>query len=197
MKDIKNLRAVIAVAALAAATAGFAFAGAASATGVSKSDAGTSSKNSSSDQGQVTVQRERGVVLEGSGSADGLDVMVLVYDNDRHGSSIQVVLGDPDDGGQIGWAEQKEPYVVDGRLAASVEIEGQVLTVSGSVTETGKPKQVHEQHQDAGEQIIVKGTHVQLLTDVSASFGDAVVGLQFAPAFAFDLEVRKVRLYGR
>ena len=190
MRNLINLRAAVSVAALATAAAGFGIAGAANA-----EEPATASGETVSTQSVPTVEHQHGVVLEGTGSVGGLDVMVTVYDNSLYGSSVQVVLGDPDDD-RIGYAEQATPYVVDGQLNAGVEIDGQVVNLSGSVVETGRPEKLREPFQDGGEQIITRGTHTQLVTDVNLSIGDTVVPVTFAPAFAYDLEIRKVDLYG-
>jgi len=190
MRNLSNFRAAVAVAALAISAAGIGIAGAANA-----EEPARASSSAVSAESVPTVDHQRGVVLEGTGSSGGLDVMVTVYDNSLYGSSVQVVLGDPDDD-RIGYAEQGTPYVVDGQLNAGVEIEGRVVTLSGAVVETGRPEKLREPLQDGGEQIITRGTHTQLVTDVHLSVGDTVVPVTFAPAFAYDLEVRKVDLYG-
>jgi len=41
---------------------------------------------------------ERGIVLECQGEAHGLRVWTSVYENQRYGNVVQVVIGDPDDG---------------------------------------------------------------------------------------------------
>jgi hypothetical protein len=146
-------------------------------------------------QNTPTVEQERGIVLEGSGEADGLAASTTVYENDRYGNSVQVVLGDPDDD-RIGYAEQAQPFVVDGHLTATVEIDGRPAVLSGTVVASGRPERLVDPGQDAGEQRVVRGTHTALVTDVTLSYDGTTVPLQFAPAFAYDLEVRTVDLYG-
>jgi hypothetical protein len=150
----------------------------------------------SADHANVNVEHQRGVVLEGSGLAGGVPVAVTVYENSLYGNSIQVVLGDPDNGGQIGFVEQADPFVVHGVLDATVDLGGRTVELTGTVEETGRTTKVIEPIQDAGEQVISKGTHTQLLTDVTLSIDEENVALEFAPAFAYDLEIRKVVLYG-
>jgi hypothetical protein len=148
------------------------------------------------EQANVNVEHQRGIVLEGTGLAGNLPVAVTVYENSLHGNSVQVVLGDPDNGGQIGFVERAQPFVVDGVLNAVVGINGQSIVLSGIVQETGRATKVTEPIQDASEQVISKGTHTQLLTDVTLTFDGKCAALEFAPAFAYDLEIRKVGLYG-
>lgn len=178
--------------------AGLGIAGAATADDASKTAQRSTSAVTavSADQPKVTVEHQRGIVLEGSGLAGDLPVAVTVYENSLHGNSIQVVLGDPDDGGHIGFVEQTQPFVVDGILNATVDVDGQAVELAGTVEQTGRATKVSEPLQDAGEQVISKGTHTQLLTDVTLSFDGKDVSLEFAPAFAYDLEIRKVGLYG-
>jgi hypothetical protein len=159
-------------------------------------DASTAVSSGSAENSNINVEHQRGVVLEGSGLAGDLPVAVTVYENSLHGNSIQVVLGDPDNGGHIGSVEQAEPFVVDGVLNATVDIDGQKVELTGTVEEAGRATKVIEPIQDAGEQIISKGTHTQLFTDITLMFDGKSAALEFAPAFAYDLEIRKVGLYG-
>lgn len=178
--------------------AGLGIAGAATADDASKpAQRSTSAVTAASaEQPRVTVEQQRGIVLEGVGLAGDLPVAVTVYENSLHGNSVQVVLGDPDNGGQIGFVEQAEPFVADGVLNATVDVDGQRVVLAGTVEQTGRATKVSEPIQDAGEQVISKGTHTQLLTDVTLSVDGESVSLDFAPAFAYDLEIRKVGLYG-
>ncbi len=146
-------------------------------------------------QNRPTVEQERGIVLEGTGEAGGLAVSATVYENDRYGNSVQVVLGNPDDD-RIGYAEQEQAFLVDGHLAATVEIDGRTAVLSGTVVPSGRPERLVDPGQDAGEQRVVRGTHTALVTDVALTFDGTTVPLQFSPAFAYDLEVRSVDLYG-
>jgi hypothetical protein len=179
--------------------AGLGIAGAATADDAAKpaqQPVSTALASDSADQPKVNVEYQRGIVLEGTGLAGDLPVAVTVYENSLYGNSIQVVLGDPDDGGQIGYVEQTAPFVVDGVLNATIDLDGRTVELTGTVEKTGRTTKVIEPIQDAGEQVVSKGTQTQLSTDVRLSFDENSVALEFAPAFAYDLEVRKVALYG-
>jgi hypothetical protein len=143
----------------------------------------------------TNVEIQRGIVMEGAAASGDLPVSVTLYENSLHGNSVQVVIGDPDDG-LIGYAEQGQPFVVDGTLHASVEIDGQTAQLTGTVARTGRPTKVMEPIQDSGEQLITRGTHTQLLANVTISYAGTSIALEFAPAFAYDLEIRRVTLYG-
>ena len=140
----------------------------------------------------VRVEHEVGKVLEGY--ADG--VMVTLYENNLHGSSVQVVLGDPDDD-NIGFVEQAGPFITDGVLDVTVDVNGTPVRFQGTVTEAGKPTKIGESLQDNGERIVIKGTNTPLATDVTVTVDGVSSPVEFAPAFGFDLESRKVTLYGR
>ena len=68
-------------------------------------------------------KRERGIVLECAGDAHGVQVWTSVYENQRYGNTVQVVIGDPDDGnGNSKNTEDK--FVVDGVVKATVKVDG-------------------------------------------------------------------------
>jgi hypothetical protein len=131
---------------------------------------------------------QRGIVLEGTGRAGDLSVTVYVYENDAHGNSAQVVLGDPGDD-RIGAVEQAEAFVVDGLLTATVEIDGRTATVTGTVAPSGAAPTAVDPAQDT-EQHVVRGTHTALAADLVVTYGNTTVPLRVSPAFAYDLEVR-------
>jgi exoribonuclease R len=137
------------------------------------------------------VERQHGIVLECTG--DG--VHVTVYENAIHGNSATAVLGDLEEG-HFGYTEQTTAYLVDGQLSVAVDVEGVPVSVTGSAVLDGQPTRIVEPQQDAGEQIVTRGTNTPLATDLVADVAGDVVPLECSPAFAYDLEVRKVTLYG-
>ena len=138
--------------------------------------------------GRPGTEHQRGLVLEGTGRAGDLSVTVHVYENDAHGNSAQVVIGDPGDD-RIGAVEQSEAFVVDGVLAATVEIDGRAATVTGSVAPSGTEPTAVDPTRDT-ERHVVRGTHTALAADLVVTYGDTTVPLKVSPAFAYDLEVR-------
>src|SRR5688572_22285969 len=74
-----------------------------------------------------TVQ-EKGIVLECTGSASGLDAYVNVYENDVYSNYFQVILNDDP---QL--AKSREPADIwsGGEIRASVRIDGQRALVTG------------------------------------------------------------------
>lgn len=144
------------------------------------------------DRGPV-VDHERGIVLEGTGRVGDLTAYVTVYENSLHGNSVQVVLGDD----QIGYAESATPYLVGTALHATASVDGKEAVVTGTLVESGRTTRVVEPIQDNGEQIVTRGTHTALTGDVTVSWDGVVVPLEVAPAFRYDLETRRVALFGR
>lgn len=144
-------------------------------------------------QDRVSVQRERGLVIEAVSDDAALPAFVTIYENDVYGNSIQVVLDPEND--LIGAAEGTAPFVVDGVIDVTVQIAGKPARLTGTVVETDTTRNV-EPVQDAGEQLVIRGTHRLLDADLTLSYDGASVPLQAAPAFAYDNETRKVTLYG-
>jgi hypothetical protein len=139
-----------------------------------------------------TVDRQIGTVLECTGDGASL----TLYENSMYQNSLQVVLGDPEDD-TFGYVEQTAPFVSDGTVDVTVPVAEREVTLSGTVTPTGRPTKVVEPVQDNGEQIVTRGTHTQLQTALTLTDGETTTALTCAPAFAFDLQVRRVTLYGR
>lgn len=143
----------------------------------------------------VRVEHQVGRVMEGTADA-GTPVMVTLYENSLHGSSLVVILGGPDSE-SFGVVEQAGPFIEDGVLDETVDVDGTLVHLEGTVAESGKPTRIVEPIQDGGEQVVSRGTNTPLATDVTVTIGGTTSPVEFAPAFAFDLETRKVTLYGR
>jgi hypothetical protein len=171
-----------------------------SAAGVAAAQAapsGTTDRSTTSspaaDHGSPSVEQQSGVVVEASGSANGITASVTLYENSEHGNSVQVVLGED----RIGYAEPASALVVDGAVEESVLVDGEPATVTGTLTRSGRPEKLTEPVQDAGEQVVTRGTHTALVGDLTLTYDGVTVPLHLDTAFAYDLEVRRVALYGR
>jgi hypothetical protein len=79
---------------------------------------------------------ERGIVLECHGEAHGLQVWTSVYENQRYGNVVQVVIGDPDDG-HGNSKDTDEKFLVDGVVKASVKVDGKRALVEGAAERHG------------------------------------------------------------
>ena len=139
----------------------------------------------------VTIEHERGIVIEGNAVLDREPVGISLYENAKYGNVLQVFFPETD---EVGAVEQDAPFVVDGRVDVTVEVDGRSVRLAGVVAETGRTRVV-EPLQDGGEQLVTKGTHAILDVDVALTVGDHSVPLE-ATGFAFDLDVRRVQLYG-
>lgn len=140
-----------------------------------------------------TVEQQSGVVVEASGSAGTTTASVTLYENSRYGSSVQVVLGED----LIGYAESATALVVDGAVEVSVDVDGRPATLRGTLAPQGRAEKVVEPTQDAGEQVVTRGTRTALAGDLTLTHDGITVPLHLDTAFAYDLEVRRVALYGR
>ena len=134
---------------------------------------------------------ERGIVLECAGDAHGLQVWTSVYENQRYGNTVQVVLGDPDDGNGSS-KDSDEKFVVDGVVKATVRIDGKRALIEGVVRRHGARTRVYEEYEDAGFLVKTRGYHRQLLTDMGARYAGTSVPLACDTAFVYDLEVKKI-----
>lgn len=157
----------------------------------SGAERGTDAKSTST---PVTVENQVGTVIEATGSAAGVDVWLSLYENQLHGNSLQVILGDPELD-LIGATEQTAPFVVDGAVDVTVEIDGRPARLTGTVTEIGTSKMV-EPVQDNGEQLVTRSRQTQLGAALTLTYDGVAVPLEAAPAFSYDNEVRRVDLYG-
>ena len=79
---------------------------------------------------------ERGIVLECQGEAHGLRVWTSVYENQRYGNVVQVVIGDPDDGNGSSKSTESK-FLVDGVVKASVKVDGKRALVEGAAERHG------------------------------------------------------------
>lgn len=194
MNTTSRLRALV-VSAVLAAGLGTATAAFAQDTAAPPAPSVTSSATSTSVQRTPTsVEHQGGLVIEGYGQYAGSPVAVYLYENSLYGNSLQVVLDPEQD--VIGYVEQQTPFVVDGAVDVNVDVQGRSVRLSGTVTDSGEVAKSVDPFQDAGEQIVTKGSQTRLLANLSLTVDGTTVPLEAAPAFAYDLDVRKVTLYG-
>ena len=134
---------------------------------------------------------ERGIVLECQGEAHGLRVWTSVYENQRYGNVVQVVIGDPDDGNGSS-KNTEDKFVVDGVVKATVKVDGARALIEGVVQRHGARTKVYDEYEDAGFLIKTRGYHRQLLTDMGARYAGHGIPLACDTAFVYDLEVKKI-----
>jgi hypothetical protein len=138
----------------------------------------------------TTTERERGIVLECQGEADGLEAYASLYENDRYGNVLQVVLGGPDSGNGRSKTPERR-FLEDGKVRGTITIDGSKARIRGTAVKVGKKKRVHEVHDDAGYLITVDGTHKRLATDLVLRYDGVRVPLTCDLAFRYDLMVTK------
>jgi hypothetical protein len=138
----------------------------------------------------TTIERERGVVLDCHGEADGLEVYASLYENNLNGNHVQVVIGDPDAGhGNSKWVDHE---IHEGsKVRAAIKVDGERAVVRGTATRVGKKTPVHESFDDAGYAIEIDGTHKRLRTDLVLRYDGTKVPLTCDDAFVYDLLVKK------
>jgi hypothetical protein len=136
-------------------------------------------------------EKERGIVLECTGNAHGVEVYASLYENQRYGNTLQVVLGDPDDGNGAS-KETDQKFVVDSVVKASVKVGGRRVLIEGIAERHGPRTRVYDEYEDAGFLIKTRGYHRRIVTDMGARYAGRSIPLACDTAFAFDLEVKKI-----
>lgn len=152
--------------------------------------AGSAPASALASDGATTTHRERGIVLECRGELDGTAVYASLYENDKYGNWFQVVLGDPDAGNGKSKNVKRE-ILEDGKVRASITIDGAKAVVRGTASKVGKKKPVHEELDDAGYHIVNDGTHRRLRNDLAFEYDGMATRLSCDPAFAYNLTVTK------
>lgn len=130
--------------------------------------------------------RQRGVVLECTGAADGLSAYVNLYENNTYTNYLQVVL---DDDPELAASREPKDLLAEGRVQTGLRIDGDRARVIGTAERVGKRKRVHEEYDDAGNHIVSDGYHRRLASDLVLTYRGSTVPLICAPAFYYDLQV--------
>lgn len=137
------------------------------------------------------VARERGVVLECTGTLRGQDVVASVYENGTYGNVLAVTIGDPDHGG-ASHSKATEASLWAGRtVQASLKVGGKRATVSGLAKRIGPKRAVHDEFDDNGQHIVADGFHRRLRTDLELRYGARTTPLTCDTAFFYDLTVTR------
>lgn len=141
-----------------------------------------------------TTEKQHGIVLECTGSAHGLSVYTSLYENDKHGNVVQVILNDDPE-----TAKSREPkleFLNHGVLKTGITIAGKRASIAGTAERVGAKKHVHEEIDDAGEHIVSDGFHRRLANDLVLTYGRQTVPLDCAPAFYYNLTVTREPIEG-
>lgn len=137
------------------------------------------------------VAKERGVVLECTGTLRGRDVVASVYENDTYGNVLAIAIGDPDRGGAFTSKDTETSLWAGRTVQASLKVGGKRATVSGLAKKVGPKRAVHDEFDDAGQHIVADGFHRRLRTDLELRYGARTTPLTCATAFFYDLTVTK------
>jgi hypothetical protein len=138
----------------------------------------------------VEWKKERGIVLECSGKKSGLEVHTVVYQNSRYGHTVQVRIGGPESE-KAAMRNTDQKFLVDGELRATVNVAGQRAVVKGTAERFGARTPVNESFDDGDFTVTSRGFHRQLRTRLVAKYDGKVVALDCAPAFYYDLDVKR------
>ncbi|HYF71656.1 MAG TPA: hypothetical protein VD864_02485 [Nocardioides sp.] len=139
---------------------------------------------------EPTTTRERGIVIECTGTIKHKPVYASLYENNTVANTIQIVIGDDDD--QVGGGRDTDRDFRHGRkVSGSLQLAGDRALVTGTARKVGGRVAVHEEHDDAGQHITVDGFHRRLDTDLTLSWKGASAPLTCDTAFVYDLRVTK------
>ncbi|MDP2774162.1 MAG: hypothetical protein Q8O61_11460 [Nocardioides sp.] len=154
---------------------------------------GTTAAEARVDTSRAEVVKEKGIVLECTGKADGLAAYVNLYENDTYSNYVQVILAD-----DPRLAKSREPADIlsDGKVRTGVRIAGKRARVTGTAKRVGPKKHVHEEYDDAGQHIVADGFHRRLAHDLRLRYDGITVPLTCAPAFYYSLNVTKTDTTG-
>ncbi|CAI9414248.1 hypothetical protein [Nocardioides sp. T2.26MG-1] len=139
---------------------------------------------------EPTTTRERGLVIECTGTIKGRPVYTSLYENDTVRNTIQILIGD--DGHQVGGSRDTDRDFRDGRqVRGTLKVAGRRALVEGTARKVGERVPVHEEHDDAGQHITIDGFHRRLATDLRLTWKGASAPLTCDNAFVYDLQVTK------
>lgn len=138
---------------------------------------------------EPTITQERGILIECTGTWRGEDVFASLYENKTYGNTMQVVIGDGDVAG--GSRETTHAFKVGRDVRGAMQLNGRRVVIEGIAKAVGRKVAVHEEHDDAGQHIIIDGTHRRLANDLTLTWKGTTVPLGCDNAFAYDLRVSK------
>lgn len=133
-----------------------------------------------------TTEHQRGVVLECTGANRSHSAYVDLYENDKHGNYLQVVLdGNP----KLAASRQPADIWKAGEVRTRITIRHQRARVVGTAPKVGGRHHVHAENDDAGNLIVSDGFHRRLRDDLVLKYDGYRIALTCAPAFFYSLDV--------
>jgi len=134
--------------------------------------------------------QEKGVLIECAGTWKGQPAMVSVYENRIYGNELVVAVGAEDS--ESFWITHPEGRMVRrGEVQQEGRMDGKRVVLAGRVVRDGEPVEVHEEHDDAGQHIVVDGVHMPLSADLVLTWKKRNADLDCDNAFRYDLTVTK------
>ncbi len=141
------------------------------------------------DPGTGTTHREVGRLLECTGTWMQRPVLASVYENRGLVNEVSIQVGEGRR--EVGAAVTRERrFVRHGRVRAVLDLDGRTARLGGTTARTGVRTTVHEEHDDAGEHVVVDGVHRELDTQLALVWRGRGAPLD-CTGFAFDLQVTR------
>lgn len=139
---------------------------------------------------EPTTARERGLVIECTGTIKGRPVYTSLYESNVASNTIQILIGEDDH--QVGGSRDTDRDFRDGRqVTGTLKVAGGRALVEGTARKVGTRVAVHEEHDDAGQHIAIDGFHRKLATGLRLTWKGATAPLTCDNAFVYDLQVTK------
>jgi len=136
--------------------------------------------------GTSTTEHQRGVVLECTGSNRAHSAYVDLYENDKHGNFVQVIL---DDNPRLAATRTPADIWNAGEVRTRVTIKGKRARIVGTAPKVGPRHHVHEVNDDAGNHIVSDGFHRRLADDLVLKYDGRRIALACSPSFFYSLDV--------
>jgi hypothetical protein len=133
-----------------------------------------------------TTEHQRGVVLECTGANRMHSAYVDLYENDKHGNFLQVVL---DENPKLAASRAPADIWTAGEVRTRIMIGHKRARIVGAAPKVGRRHHVHEENADAGNLIVSDGFHRRLKDDLVLKYDGHRIALSCAPAFLYSLDV--------
>lgn len=132
-----------------------------------------------------TSTTEKGLVIECTTRIGGAPAYVSLYENNRFADVAQVAIG------EAGGSREVDRIAVGRNVRTAVRVAGARARVTGTLRVTGAPTPVHEEHDDAGQHIVVDGTHRAITARLRLSYRGDTARLDCDNAFRYRLRVTR------
>lgn len=139
--------------------------------------------------------RERGTLIECTGTAGDVPVRANIYQNKTYGNYLELLVhdGTPQEAGAS--LEKRKKFVTGTKVRAAGTVGGHRMTITGTARPTGETKRVHEViPNDGGMRIETTGTHRLLAPVLTVSYDGETGTLTCDNAFRFKLKVTKTSI---